>query len=191
MLEDDANNLLASFAGLLYLSLWLSSKFAISIPFFPRNTRPQPETPSATSRYTLRHRRNNRDEPFIPHRDEAAAPPLWLVCVAYVPIGGAIYISASRYFDFRHHGFDILSGAFVGIVIAILAFRFYHVPLGHGVGYAWGPRSRAKAFGVGVGRYGWVDEEDQGDYDLPTSRAREFDVGSGESTNRMLPAAHV
>jgi len=144
----------------------------------------------------LRHRRNDRDEPFNVYRDEAAAPPLWLVCLAYIPIGGAFYIATSRYFDFHHHGFDVISGSFIGIVIAILAFRFYHVPLGHGAGYAWGPRSRARAFGVGIGRYGWVDEEDEIDYDLPRIRNRpqnggEYDLGSAESTNRMLPAAHV
>lgn len=154
---------------------------------------------TADSSYMSRRRRIGRDEQYIPYRDEAAAPPLWLVCLAYIPIGGAIYISASRFFDFRHHGFDILSGSFIGIVIAILAFRFYHVPLGHGAGYAWAPRSRAKAFGVGVGTYGWVDDDgDDGaiEYSLPRARAGQrnvgaFEIGSTESSNRMLPVAHV
>jgi len=128
----------------------------------------------------------------MPYRDEAAAPALWLVLLAYIPIGAATYIAASRYFDFRHHGFDILSGAFIGIVIAILSFRLYNLPLGHGTGYAWGPRSRHRAFGVGIGRHGWVDEEEEVDYDLSRGRnVGEFEVGSAESTNRMLPAAHV
>lgn len=135
-------------------------------------------------------RQTERAEHFIAYRDEAAAAPLWLVCLAYVPIGGAIYISASRYFDYRHHGFDILSGAFIGIVVAILAFRFYQVPLGRGAGYAWGPRSRARAFGVGVGRHGWVEDVDgiEGD---EVRGSDEMRGSEGGSMNRMLSGSNV
>lgn len=167
------------------------------MPFFPRVNPPQ--SSSTNLSYTPRPQRSYTAGAAIVYRDEAAAPALWLVLIAYVPIAGAFYISASRYFDYHHHGFDILSGAFIGIVIAVLAFRFYHVPLGHSAGYAWGPRSRSRAFAVGVGRYGWVDvdeEEDDGGIDLGrrhvgSRSVGESDIRSTESRNRMLPPGHV
>lgn len=157
--------IIASFAGMLYLSLYLCSKFAIVWPKFPRFGRSQQRG--------VRH-----EEPFIVYRDEAAAPPAWLLFLAYTPIGVAMYMAASRFFDYRHHGFDILSGAFIGIVCAYFAFRYYHVPLGQGAGWAWGPRCRDRAFGLKIGRHGYSfneEEEDQvlnSDVELASGRGR-------------------
>ena len=67
-----------------------------------------------------------------------------------------MYIAASRYSDFRHHGFDILSGSFIGTIAAFAAFRYYHLPLSRGAGWSWGPRSRSRAFWTGVGTGGYV-----------------------------------
>ena len=88
----------------------------------------------------------------------------------------AFFIAASRYFDYRHHGFDILSGSFIGILAAVFAFRFYHFGLG-GRGWAWAPRSQGRAFGVGMGRHGFVDDEDEEEEEV----IRKGDLESGVS----------
>jgi hypothetical protein len=145
---------------MLYLTLYLASKLAVSVPMLPQIRRRTQSSQSALPTGAI----GRRGDPFTAYRDEAAAPSLWLLLITYIPLGVAFFIAASRYFDYRHHGFDILSGAFIGILTAIFAFRFYHVPLGSGAGWAWGPRSRSRAFGVGIGHYhGFVDLEDEED----------------------------
>ncbi|KAB8339250.1 hypothetical protein FH972_022184 [Carpinus fangiana] len=49
-------------------------------------------------------------------------------------------------------------GSVIGIVCAWFSFRLYHLPIARGSGWAWGPRSRGRAFGVGVGSHGYVNE---------------------------------
>jgi len=49
----------------------------------------------------------------------------------YIPLGLAIFIAGTRYFDFRNHGFDVLAGAAIGSVTAYFGFRIYH-PLLYG-----------------------------------------------------------
>jgi hypothetical protein len=145
---------------MLYLTLYLASKLAVSVPILPQVRRRTHSSQSALPTGALGRHGN----PFTAYRDEAAAAPLWLLFITYIPLGVAFFIAASRYFDYRHHGFDILSGSLVGILTALFAFRFYHVPLGRGAGWAWGPRSRDRAFGVGIGHYhGYVDLEDEED----------------------------
>ena len=109
-----------SFAGLGYLALWLCAKLAISIPYLSLNTR------SA--------------------RTAAAAPPLYLLTLVLAPVAIAIFVCASRWSDNQHAGFDIISGALIGIVFSWGSFRYYHLPVREGKGWAWGPRSREKAF---------------------------------------------
>ena len=116
---------------------------------------------------------------FNGRRNEAAAPPIYLLLTLMVPIGTAFYICASRWFDYRHHGFDIISGSLIGIFTAWFSFRLYHMPIARGSGWSWGPRSPRRAFGVGVGSLGWVspadlpERETQDDLEmglLPTQR---------------------
>jgi membrane-associated phospholipid phosphatase len=171
-----------SAAGLIYLSLFLASKLAITIPFlaprafsnnysgysaFPSRTahsraglsrrsagsagekvEPSPETDSYATP-------SGHDDAEIAARNQAAAPPVYLLVFACIPFFTSIYISSTRYSDFRHHGFDILFGFFIGTVTAIFSFRWYHLPISQGAGWSWGPRSRDRAFwaGVGVGSY--------------------------------------
>lgn len=98
---------------------------------------------------------SNTDTRIVAARNQAAAPPVYLLVFAVAPFFAAIYISSTRYSDFRHHGFDVLFGFLIGTVTAIFAFRFYHLPMSHGAGWSWGPRSSDRAFwsGVGVGSY--------------------------------------
>ncbi len=74
-----------------------------------------------------------------------------------------MFIGASRYSDFRHAGFDVLSGSVIGTVNAFWAFRYYHLPIARGAGWSWGPRSRGRAWwaGIGVGSYVGDEEGDR------------------------------
>lgn len=169
--------------GLLYLSLFLSSKFAITIPFlapagyteeasfsaFPSRLRGETfelasrdgrqrhgEAVSSSTDPALRKRLALHTATVSAARRQAAAPPLYLLVLAAIPFFGAVFIATSRWFDFRHHGFDILFGFGIGTVTAIFAFRYYHLPLSHGAGWAWGPRSHDKAFWAGVGSFSYA-----------------------------------
>lgn len=181
-----------SAAGLIYLSLFLASKLAITIPFLaPRPYGPSPTYFSAfPSRMTNNNSRTSRSpnssaaDPYhkvesiemqsnptlsgasenstIAARNQSAAPPLYLLVTIAIPLLTSIYITATRYSDFRHHGFDVLFGFFLGAVSAIYSFRLYHLPIAQGAGWAWGPRSRDRAFwaGIGVGSYAENKVED-------------------------------
>ncbi|KAL2832064.1 PAP2 superfamily-domain-containing protein [Aspergillus cavernicola] len=124
-----------SFAGLTYFSLWLCSKFSIKLPHL------------AHSPLTQDLRARNR----LAIRDSGAAPPIYLVIAAFVPFAVAFFISASRWFDYRHHGFDIIFGSLMGVVFAWVGFRLYSPPISRGTGWSWGARSREHAFFRGVG----------------------------------------
>ncbi|KAB5536643.1 PAP2 superfamily-domain-containing protein [Coniochaeta sp. 2T2.1] len=198
----------SSAAGLIYLSLFIASKFAITIPFlayssytddtqtsvsaFPsrvntynNNLASSTPLPYKGGDYELtdHHRPGNRgttgdetlnlpSDPALKRRLEAhshrisaarrqaAAPPLYLLLLCAIPFFGAIFIASSRWFDFRHHGFDILFGFFIGTVTAFFAFRYYHLPIGRGAGWAWGPRSRDKAFWAGVGSFSFATDRE-------------------------------
>ncbi|RAH41579.1 phosphatase PAP2 family protein [Aspergillus brunneoviolaceus CBS 621.78] len=123
-----------SWSGLLYLSLWLGAKFARAVPASPAHYRDASSRAAAATAAT-------------------AAPPVYLLVLTVIPIGGALYICGTRYMDYMHAGWDILGGSLIGIVFAILGFRWYHAPAGQGDGgwgYALGPRSADHAFGVGL-----------------------------------------
>jgi membrane-associated phospholipid phosphatase len=171
-----------SAAGLIYLSLFLASKLAITIPFLaPRSYSTEPSYFSAfpsrmnSGSRTTRGLNSNTDpynkdasiemraDPLLSSaenstvaaRNQSAAPPLYLLVTIAVPFLTSIYITSTRYSDFRHHGFDLLFGFLLGTATAIYSFRFYHLPISQGAGWAWGPRSRDRAFwaGIGVGSY--------------------------------------
>jgi hypothetical protein len=52
-----------------------------------------------------------------------------------------------------------LFGSLIGITCAWFSFRFYHLPITRGAGWAWGPRSYDRAWGIGVGRGSYVGTE--------------------------------
>ncbi|CBF87777.1 hypothetical protein AN1292.2 [Aspergillus nidulans FGSC A4] len=124
-----------SFAGLTYFSLWLCSKFSIKFPYLAHTPLTQDLRP------------RNR----FATRNQGAAPPIYLIILAFVPWAVAFFISASRWFDYRHHGFDIIFGSVMGMSFAWVAFRLYSPPLERGSGWSWGARSRDHAFFKGVG----------------------------------------
>ncbi|KAL2845842.1 PAP2 superfamily-domain-containing protein [Aspergillus pseudodeflectus] len=124
-----------SFAGLTYLSLWLCSKFSIKFPHLPHS--PFSQDLRAQSRLSI--------------RNQGAAPPIYLVIFAFVPWAVAFFVAASRWFDYRHHAFDIIIGSLMGIVFGWVGFRLYSPPITRGSGWSWGARSRDHAFFKAVG----------------------------------------
>ena len=92
--------------------------------------------------------------------DKQAAAPLWQTVLALAPIVTALFICSSRYADFHHAGFDIISGAVIGTVLGWASFRNYHLPIPRGYGLlAWGRRTRRHAFISAVGDIEPFDEE--------------------------------
>ena len=183
--------------GLIYLSLFIASKFAITIPFvapngvsadataftaFPSRTRLPSIKVSGPESYELPTRnlgaptassldsalgnkglaKHNRTVAAV--RRQAAAPPIYLLVLAVLPFFGSVFIAGSRWWDFRHHGFDIMFGYLIGTITAVFAFRFYHLPISSGAGWAWGPRSQDKAFWAGVGSFSYATDHLRGQY---------------------------
>ncbi|KAI1375548.1 acid phosphatase/Vanadium-dependent haloperoxidase [Hypoxylon crocopeplum] len=172
-------------AGLIYLSFFLASKFAITIPFVPQES--SSNGTGAVTAFPSRLRngglntntsyeavRNNQDvealdpatakqygihgSTVLSVRRQAAAPPLYLLLITVLPFFTAIFVASSRWFDFRHHGFDILFGFVIGTICAWFAFRYYHLPIQSGAGWAWGPRSHDKAFWAGLGSWSYATD---------------------------------
>ncbi|KAL3450207.1 phosphatidic acid phosphatase type 2/haloperoxidase [Aspergillus insuetus] len=183
----------ASAAGLIYLSLFLASKLTVVIPFaFPSASRKEISHAAFPSRMATpdppHDKPANTKIQFL--RTQASAPPLYLLAITLAPFALSIYISASRWFDFRHHGFDILFGYFIGLVAAIYVFRYYHLPISGGAGWAWGPRSNDRAFWAGVGRVGYTSklsgEESMGEVPYlsrgPTNTNMRDGSGSGSGS---------
>jgi membrane-associated phospholipid phosphatase len=164
-----------SWAGLLYLTLFLASKFSVAIPFLPhRPFSTNPAHTSAVSPSNLKkqtplpfHKQDTApssptsqdDDAIVPIRYQNAAPPVYTLVLVLVPICAAIYVTSTRFTDFRHFGFDMLFGTFIGVTCAWLTFRLYHLPITRGAGWAWGPRSYDRAWGIGVGRGSYVGTE--------------------------------
>ncbi|KAL4815770.1 PAP2 superfamily-domain-containing protein [Aspergillus spinulosporus] len=124
-----------AWAGLLYLSLWLGGKFAVSVP--------------VRSMMGARGDKEARESSYE-RAAATAAPPLYLLVLVAGPVGGALYICATRYMDYMHAGWDILGGSAVGISFGLLGFFWYHAPAGRGYGgWAWGARGKSSAFGAG------------------------------------------
>ncbi|KAL9090859.1 MAG: hypothetical protein Q9165_005067 [Trypethelium subeluteriae] len=153
-----------SWSGLLYLSLWFCAKFGVRIPTFASRLASPSTSPDPLEDSLPVHRQDADSFPSQrtrPLETASAAPPTHLLVLAFVPIGAAIYVTGSRYADFHHHGFDVIFGSLIGITTSTLSFRYYQMPLSHHStnGWAWGPRSKTRAFGVGVGTEGYVGEE--------------------------------
>ncbi|KAL8686155.1 MAG: hypothetical protein Q9224_005535, partial [Gallowayella concinna] len=164
-----------SWAGLFYLTLYLASKFSITVPYLlpfsyasstgtsshtfndSKTTRPSSSSPTLPPPASI--------NPQTPNRSQSAAPPTYLLVLLLIPLCLAIYISSTRYSDFRHHGFDIIFGSLMGIFISWFGFRMYHLPIRRGGGWAWGPRSEARAFGTGVGLGGYREGQRKKDDD--------------------------
>ncbi|KAK8050037.1 lipid phosphate phosphatase 4 [Apiospora phragmitis] len=211
----------SSAAGLIYLSFFLASKFSVTIPFLASGGYPDDATAMSSFPSRLANNRGNADEamgltasnateelgnPDDPAttkhlashtkavfavRRQAAAPPIYLLAITCVPFFLAIFIASSRWFDFRHHGFDILFGFIIGTITAWFAFRYYHLPIARGAGYATEKKDWVRA-----------GDEDEGFGHAPTdiemgvrNRKPEYDtqndrVGSSSALGGSRDADH-
>lgn len=83
---------------------------------------------------------------------------------------------------FKHFGIDMFGGSVIGILSAWLGFRWYHASLNE-QGWAWGARSRDRAFFAGSESWGWVGPEGKDSTRLrraPTGEGRELrDIEAG------------
>jgi membrane-associated phospholipid phosphatase len=123
---------IVAFAGLWYLSLFLCHGFGVVFQ-------------SSSSRRNISHTPNfdadEINEPLLSNasetnlqsttevQEEPAAFPVYKLLLPYIPLGLAIFIAGTRYFDFRNHGFDVLAGAAIGSITAYVGFRLYNPPL--------------------------------------------------------------
>lgn len=168
--SEAANGAVVSWAGMFYLTLFLCSKFSVTIPYLlPFSFSPANNTRSShfgstkddVSDQTKTDVFHPHDKPSVPPRQQAAAPPAYLFILPLIPFSVATYVASTRYSDFRHHGFDIIFGALMGIVCSSISFRMYHLPIRRGAGWSWGPRSVSKTFGVGMGVQGYAGDGGQ------------------------------
>ena len=162
---------------MFYLALYFSSKFAITIPYLlPQNN----TATNTTSSHKTAVAEGEMLE-FAPKtslRKQAAAPPTWTTILLLIPISVAVYISSTRFSDFRHHGFDIIFGSLMGILLSWASFRLYHLPIRRGSGWSWGPRSAARAWYIGVGVSGYAEEDHRKKQDLEVGLAPSHGLGS-------------
>lgn len=182
-------------AGLIYASLFLASKFSVTIPFvmpsaaaaagatgaashaaFPSRLRLEVDpyeptrarsfddrsaTSSPTTKVSLFGDMGQHNAKIQSLRRQAAAPPVYLLVFTLLPFGVSIFVAGSRWYDMRHHGFDILFGYLMGVVTSFYAFYYYHLPIRTGAGWAWGPRSDERAFWAGIGRLGYAGTDEE------------------------------
>ncbi|KAF5012180.1 hypothetical protein F66182_15284, partial [Fusarium sp. NRRL 66182] len=137
-----------SFAGMVYLTLWLCAKFSVAFPYIgPLAFGARAPAAVTQVQKTETELASTTTNPLaISPRDQGAAPPVYLQILAFVPVCVAFFVACSRYHDHRHAGFDIISGSLLGIFFAYVGFHMYHLPLRRSDGWAWAARSRRHAF---------------------------------------------
>ena len=85
-------------------------------------------------RFSNDNEQEAESEPFLNEANSytsPAGPRTYLLFLPYVPLGLAIFIAGTRYFDFRNHGSDILAGAVVGTISAWVGLRWYKLHSDH------------------------------------------------------------
>jgi hypothetical protein len=124
----------AAFAGLWYLTLYLSAKFRIAAPHHTLGSirggsddaHRRVQSSSDENADELDNLLTHADPPGQRHEQLATVPPpIFVLILPYLSLGLAIFIAGTRYFDFRNHGFDVLAGAAAGTATASIAFRLY------------------------------------------------------------------
>lgn len=171
-----------SFSGLLYLSLFICAKFSFTIPYLPLQPmypiQLNAAIPGETELLPLHGNRaasasgDSKDSPIppatpqpsqqptkLPLYNQAATPPNYGLLLFLIPLFVAAYIASTRYSEYWHDGFDVISGSLIGITTAWFSFRWYHLPISRGQGWAWGPRTHNRAFAIRVGDGGYVGPE--------------------------------
>ncbi|KAL9024822.1 MAG: hypothetical protein Q9196_006229, partial [Gyalolechia fulgens] len=126
-----------SWAGMVYLALFLAGQFGVLVPWMPylRQDKNQIHDGGSFPLTGARHANGTSSRTPTHAATETAkpaAPPLPSLLLLLIPICVAVYITSTRYSDFRHHGFDIIFGALMGTAFSFFAFRLYHRPVVRG-----------------------------------------------------------
>ena len=173
-----------SWAGMFYLTLFLCAKFSVTIPYllpytYESSMRDTEDYDHALPNGNADNSKHNTIAPaestLVPLRQQAAAPPTFLIILPLICISIPTYVTSTRFSDFRHHGFDILFGSLMGILISYISFRMYHLPIRRGAGWSWGPRSASRAWGISVGTPGYVGDQER------LTKKRDVETGIGMS----------
>ena len=174
---------------MFYLTLFLCSKFSVTIPYL------LPYTYESSRRDVSGYDQNDlggdsdhskKDmiasarSTLVPLREQAAAPPTYLLILPLICISIPAYVASTRFSDFRHHGFDIIFGSSMGIVISYISFRMYHLPIRRGAGWSWGPRSMSRAWGISVGTRGYTDGNET------LAKKSDLEAGRGPSNSALV-----
>ncbi|TKX19948.1 hypothetical protein C1H76_7832 [Elsinoe australis] len=147
----------SAFAGLVYLSLWLAVKFNITFPHVQPYTshelssmKDNETLPTHNINPTQTQKTGNLADfhPQQSYRKAGAAPPVWGIAICLAPSLFAVWIASTRFQEFKHDGFDCISGSLCGILTAFIGFRAYHNTIMRGHSWTWGPRSWDNAFVV-------------------------------------------
>ena len=175
-----------SWSGLLYLSFWLALKFNVTFPQIQAHRAGSSQVEKATTAILPMHNGAAQEDRSLHPRQSASAPPIFGVIACLVPICVAIFISSTRYVDFKHHGVDIFSGSLLGVFTAWLAFRYYHSSLTQGYAWTWGPRAERDAWSI---RGQWNLEgkaaSRQSSYDQPHAAATVHRSAAGSDGSDM------
>jgi membrane-associated phospholipid phosphatase len=116
-----------AWSGMLFLSLWLCHKFAIVTPATPiaAPEKIQSTSSSGQSQSSLDvEQEKHPSKPLkcptqIPSQHyRAAAPPMYLIVVPFVPLAISVWICSTRYSEFYHSGIDVIAGTLIGIMSA-------------------------------------------------------------------------
>ncbi|KAF2479823.1 hypothetical protein BDY17DRAFT_302741 [Neohortaea acidophila] len=103
-----------AFAGLWYLSLWLCEQFGL-YPFVS-TAGPEPLEIGESS------------EPLLSEsemrRPASRQLPLYYLFLPYLPLGVAIFIAGTRFFDFRNHGIDVVAGSAAGMAVGHVGWKW-------------------------------------------------------------------
>ena len=151
---------------MFYLTLFLCSKFSVTVPYllpssYESSTRDNKELDQSLNNGDSEKSTNDifasAKGTSVPLRKQAAAPPTYLFILPLICISIPTYVASTRFSDFRHHGFDIIFGSLMGVLISYISFRMYHLPMRRGAGWSWGPRSVSRAWGIGMGTQGYID----------------------------------
>lgn len=169
-----------SFAGMAYLTFFLAAKFNAAIPFLSPRAYTRSNSLTALSQNQPDSHSQESESKDHPLRNQAAAPPIPHLILVFLPLAVSAYIASTRWADYRHHGFDVIVGSILGVAMAWLGFRWYHLPIRRGSGWSWGARTRDRAFGVEVGIASYVGDEGWERATLGRSEGRDVETGRGE-----------